>query len=57
MKTHRCHRPLVFITFPYLALIVLAALLASMTLALFNKVQESRPSKNPVRDDAAAMRY
>jgi len=34
VKTHRCHRPLVFITFPYLALIVLAALLARTTLAV-----------------------
>lgn len=49
MNMHRCQRPLVFISFPYLAVIVLAALLASMTMAVFNKLQQrSRPQQDPV---------
>ncbi|MFC5456343.1 hypothetical protein [Prosthecobacter fluviatilis] len=49
MNTHRHQRPLVFISFPFLAVIVLVALLASLTLAVFNKVhQRSRTHPIPV---------
>ncbi|WP_395747214.1 hypothetical protein [Prosthecobacter sp.] len=50
MNKRRCQRPLVFISFPYLAVIVLVALLASGTLAVFSKIlQRSRQNPNTVR--------